>query len=86
MKRSDIDDSLALSCIPLPGDMAAAPNGYQRLIDFGYPPKVVEAKLEHLARRGLITCGTSIRSPWLTDAGLDYIRTMLREAAGRGQS
>jgi len=35
----------------------------------GLPLKVVEAKFRKLERRGLIECGVSLRTAWLTDAG-----------------
>ncbi len=45
---------------------------YEELIEEGYPPKVVEAKMRKGIRRGLLECGVSEVRCWLTDAGVTY--------------
>lgn len=37
------------------------------------PPKLVEAKLEHLIRRGLLECGVTVLRPWLTGEGRELL-------------
>jgi hypothetical protein len=45
---------------------------YQQLSD-KYPEKVVYAKMEKLARDGLIGYGVSLRTGWITPKGQAYI-------------
>lgn len=39
------------------------------LVEMGYPPKVADAIILRLARRGWIEWGVSMRTGWLTDKG-----------------
>lgn len=69
MKRSDLDTVTVLRIIAGKGAGGEKVTG---LIADAYPeahPKVILAKLEHLAHLGLIEYGVVITRPWLTDAG-----------------
>jgi hypothetical protein len=73
MKRSDITDvqvvqaALALHAEPSHRD---APFIDARLMEAtGAPIKVVYAAMERAESRGLIECGVSLRTAWVTDEG-----------------
>lgn len=40
----------------------------------GEPPKVCERAMERAEKRGLIESGISLRTGWLTQAGLELLR------------
>lgn len=61
MKRSNVTTSAVLAAV-------AERNRCAALFD-QYPEKVVLAALEREDRRGLIECGVSLRTAWLTPAG-----------------
>jgi tRNA U34 5-methylaminomethyl-2-thiouridine-forming methyltransferase MnmC len=43
------------------------------------PPKVCYYALERALRRGLIECGVSLRTSWLTDAGKQLLELQVSE-------
>ena len=39
-----------------------------------YPPKVIYRKMEKLVDEGYLEYGVSLRTAWLTDKGMEYLR------------
>ena len=58
-KRSDIPDDLVIGFIRTHGFAA------WKYLTHTWPPKVVEAKYEHMVRRGLLDYGVSVRTAWV---------------------
>lgn len=75
MKRSDLDTVTVLRIIDGKGEPGAKVTD---LIVAAYPDapsKLILAKLDQLARQGLIEYGVVITRPWLTDAGRARMET-----------
>lgn len=70
MKRADITDiqvcEACRDCHNLPGCPFANALLAERT---GAPIKVVDAAMERAMSRGLLDCGVSLRTAWLTPAG-----------------
>ena len=89
--RRDISDREALEAatayrfqVPHAGIVGVPPrrastdniaSAYETLVA-QYPPKVVLAKLEHLADRGLVEYGTSLLHVWPTEQGVEMLRAL----------
>ncbi|MGW2582945.1 hypothetical protein ACWCYZ_16690 [Streptomyces virginiae] len=67
MKRSDLTTTTLLTAIEAHGPGAFA------VLTVGYPPKVVHAAYDRDLRRGLLECGVSLRTAWLSPSGRWYL-------------
>jgi len=75
MKRSDITTATVLASV-------AERNRCQALYD-RHPAKIVDAALEREIQGGLIECGVSLRTAWLTTLGQVARKQIDDEAARR---
>lgn len=77
MATKDISDTLVCAAI-LAYRNDGLPFADERLHKMtGEHPKVCHAALERACDRGLIECGVSVRSGWLTPKGTEFLREAL---------
>jgi hypothetical protein len=78
VKRSDISDLMVCEATRV----FSAGSGLRPMIDLyllsrtSAPMKVIHAALERAYDRGLIECGVSLRTAWLTDKGKALLNTL----------
>lgn len=79
-KRSMISDVQVLAAYALARQHRAGPWPYEILsIATGAPEKVTYAACERAEDRGLLDCGVSLRSGWITPKGHALLEQALKE-------
>jgi hypothetical protein len=81
IKRSDIPNTDILNaCMECHQEWHNGNYGYpspELLLADKYPPKVSLAKMEQLIGKGYLEYGISIRTSWVTEKGMELLRTTL---------